>query len=276
MTQVWPSGARGLGSLQVADFDFCWCCFCLYSSCCRSLLQKRVKKQKRPWSSREKQTFHFLPCQSVQSALTNFWRFTFTTLVSPLHQQPWQRTHVCIALTGADIAGGARAHGTHVVHRCLNNRSQDGPGAAVGAISCSGLGWWGLGVWFLSGAAEREVGEATKPLETLRGWTERSREDNYVARKLWCWSMWLDVSLSCMSLSFGFLYSLCLPILMPKLIWIFKTITTVHEYGVQFVFQYSHLPLFYQKKFFSAVDKYSKAKTSQYWIANIALCLLDV
>lgn len=223
---------------------------------------------RRGWKSRKRdgaaekntQTFHFLPCQSVKSASTNFWRFTFVTLVSPLHQQSWQRTHMRIALTGADIAGSARAHGTHVVHRCLNNWSQGSPGATVGAIFCSRLGRRGLGVWFLGGAAEREVGEASKPLETLRG-------EQKEAERIIMWQENYDVdpcggtSVCLVCLLLAFLYSLCLLILMPKLFWIFKTITIIHEYGVQFVFQNSHLPLFFIKRyFFQQLENTKKVK----------------
>lgn len=72
--------------------------------------------------------------------------FTFGALVPPAHQQPRQRTHVRVVLTGPDVAGGARTHGPHVVHCRLDNGGQDGlPGTSIpGAVSS--LRRRGLGV----------------------------------------------------------------------------------------------------------------------------------
>lgn len=60
-----------------------------------------------------------------QAKESSHCRLTFTILVSPPPQYPGQCTQVCVALTGADVAGSARTHGTHVVHRRLRNWIQE-------------------------------------------------------------------------------------------------------------------------------------------------------
>lgn len=104
-----------------------------------------------------------------------FLLLTFITLFLLLTQQPGQRAHVGIVFSGADVAGGARTHGLHVILDRFRNWTESLRSPMLTPMArktpCSGSG---LGGFFVIGAPKRV--QIAKPLESL----ERGERSQFV------------------------------------------------------------------------------------------------